>query len=111
MSHIDDVNFFQSDLYSFEKPLGVIMSDGALWKDQRKFMMKSLREMGSGKAIIERHILDEIFYSFDLMRDQLALATVSKAWLKLKVSFASSTFYLVFRTSGFRSTPFSTFLA
>lgn len=69
-----------SDLYSFEKPLGVIMADGPLWKDQRKFMMKSLREMGSGKTLMERHILDEIAYSLEFMRDQVKRMSSNESW-------------------------------
>ena len=53
------------------------MADGPLWKDQRKFMMKSLREMGSGKTLMERHILDEIAYSLEFMRDQVKRASTT----------------------------------
>ncbi len=39
---------------------GVIFADGPLWKEHRKFMTKTLREMGVGKMSLDVQILQEI---------------------------------------------------
>nr|APH81378.1 cytochrome P450 CYP3038A1 [Tigriopus kingsejongensis] len=58
------------EIYSFDRPLGVIFPDGPLWKEQRKFMMRTLREFGLGKQTMEDHIQDEIKCSIQFLREQ-----------------------------------------
>ena len=48
------------------------MADGPLWKDQRKFMMRSLREMGIGKASIEVNVLEEVGHGIDHLKDRIS---------------------------------------
>jgi hypothetical protein len=38
----------------------VIFSDGPLWREHRKFMTKTLRDMGVGKRSMDAHIAQEI---------------------------------------------------
>ena len=70
-----------NEMYSFDKPLGmhsqeivyrrsncngdfidffflqgIIFPDGNLWKEQRKFAMKTLKQLGLGKNSLEHHI-------------------------------------------------------
>ncbi|XP_059093870.1 methyl farnesoate epoxidase-like [Tigriopus californicus] len=58
------------EIYSFDKPLGVIFPDGPLWKEQRKFMMRTLREFGLGKQTMEDHIQEEIKFSIQYLKQQ-----------------------------------------
>ncbi|XP_023340901.1 methyl farnesoate epoxidase [Eurytemora carolleeae] len=51
VSHLPSKTF--DELYSFDRPLGIIFPDGALWKDQRKFGVKTLRQLGVGKSSLE----------------------------------------------------------
>ncbi|XP_046438827.1 methyl farnesoate epoxidase-like isoform X1 [Daphnia pulex] len=39
---------------------GVLMTDGDLWKEQRRFTIKHLKDVGVGKSSLEGMILDEI---------------------------------------------------
>ncbi len=41
---------------------GVIFPDGPLWREQRKFMVTTMRELGVGKRSMEEHIQDEFAY-------------------------------------------------
>ena len=70
-----------NEMYSFDKPLGmhsqeifdrrsncngdfinfsflqgIIFPDGNLWKEQRRFAMKTLKQLGLGKNSLEHHI-------------------------------------------------------
>lgn len=46
-----------NDMYSFDdKPLGIIFPDGNLWREQRKFAVKTLKQLGLGKNSLEHHI-------------------------------------------------------
>ena len=44
--------------YRYGRPLGVIFPDGALWKEQRRFVLKCLRDYGFGKKS-EENIQEE----------------------------------------------------
>ena len=35
---------------------GIIFPDGNLWKEQRRFAMKTLKQLGLGKNSLEHHI-------------------------------------------------------
>ena len=39
---------------------GVLMTEGELWKEQRRFTIKHLKDVGVGKSSLEGIILDEI---------------------------------------------------
>ena len=45
-----------NEMYSFDKPLGIIFPDGNLWREQRKFAMKTLKQLGLGRNSLEHHI-------------------------------------------------------
>ncbi len=40
--------------------LGVIMSNGKHWKEQRRFLLKNLKDFGFGRASMESLIQDEM---------------------------------------------------
>ena len=44
---------------------GVIFPDGDLWRSQRKFMVKKLKESGIGKESMEEQIIDEVKFCLD----------------------------------------------
>lgn len=44
---------------SFDKRLGVVFTDGDLWEDQRRFTMKTLKQLGFGKVSMFQHIEQE----------------------------------------------------
>jgi len=48
-----------------ESVLGIIMSEGPLWQHHRKFMTKTLKEMGVGKHSINSHINQEFLACCD----------------------------------------------
>jgi len=50
-----------NEMYSFDEPLGIIFPDGYLWKEQRKFAVKTLKQLGLGKNSLERKIEEETF--------------------------------------------------
>ena len=53
--------FFEMDLRTrFVSFSGVIFADGQLWREHRKFMTKTLREMGVGKKNMDHQIVQEI---------------------------------------------------
>ena len=56
-SHLPSDTF--NEMYSFDKPLGVIFPDGHLWREQRKFVIKTLKLLGMGKHSLEKHIAEE----------------------------------------------------
>lgn len=41
---------------SFDKRLGVVFTDGALWEEQRMFSVKTLKNLGFGKSSMIEHI-------------------------------------------------------
>ena len=40
--------------------VGVLMTDGDLWKEQRRFTLRHLKDLGFGKSSLEAVMLDEI---------------------------------------------------
>jgi hypothetical protein len=40
--------------------LGIIQSEGDLWKEQRHFVISTLRDFGVGRSIIEPHVKQEL---------------------------------------------------
>ena len=45
---------------------GILMTDGELWKEQRRFAVRHLKDLGFGKSSLESLIMDEVN---DLMGD------------------------------------------
>ncbi len=50
--HMDDDNKAQGP--------GVILTNGQYWKEQRRFLLKSLKDFGFGKKSMETFLLDEV---------------------------------------------------
>jgi len=57
VSHLPSKTF--DEIYSFDRPLGIIFPDGELWREQRKFGVKTLRQLGVGKSSLEDKMLEE----------------------------------------------------
>ena len=53
--------------------IGVIFADGCLWKDQRKFMTKALKEIQTAYKPFGEHIMDEL----KIFTEYLSLKEVS----------------------------------
>lgn len=49
---------------------GVAFTDGEFWREQRRFTMRQLREMGFGKSSIEYQTMEEIRDLIDEIRNQ-----------------------------------------
>lgn len=43
-------------LRSFEKRLGVVFTDGVVWEEQRRFSLKTLRQLGMGRHGMVEHV-------------------------------------------------------
>jgi hypothetical protein len=48
----------------------VVFTDGEFWREQRRFTMRQLREMGFGKTSVEYQMMDEIRDLIDEIRKQ-----------------------------------------
>ena len=60
-----------NEMYSFDKPLGIIFPDGNLWREQRKFAMKTLKQLGLGRNSLEHHIEAETGEVCRFLADQV----------------------------------------
>ena len=61
----------EDEIFLFPIDQGVIFPDGPLWREQRRFMMRTLKEFGVGKRTMEEHILNEIHFCTENLRDIL----------------------------------------
>jgi hypothetical protein len=50
--------------------VGVVFTDGEFWREQRRFTMRQLREMGFGKTSVEYQMTDEIRDLIDEIKKQ-----------------------------------------
>ncbi|XP_057634291.1 cytochrome P450 2C70-like isoform X2 [Chionomys nivalis] len=57
-----------SILSQVNQGLGIIFSDGEVWKQTRRFSLMVLRSMGMGKKIIEDRIQEEVSYLLEALR-------------------------------------------
>ncbi|XP_014674274.1 PREDICTED: cytochrome P450 18a1-like [Priapulus caudatus] len=53
-------DMFLFNVTSENRTRGVILTEGAIWKYNRRFCLSSLRDMGMGRSSLESKILDEI---------------------------------------------------
>ena len=53
-----------------EKPRGLIMANGLLWKEQRKFANASLQEFGFGKHSFEWKVMEEVKCFIEVLSQQ-----------------------------------------
>ncbi|KAI9552865.1 hypothetical protein GHT06_020749 [Daphnia sinensis] len=72
--HNDDLNGRPSNSVilarTFGEKLGVAFTDGEFWREQRRFTMRQLREMGFGKSSIEYQTMEEIRDLIDEIKNQ-----------------------------------------
>ncbi|EFX83962.1 hypothetical protein DAPPUDRAFT_47355 [Daphnia pulex] len=72
--HNDDLNGRPSNSViiarTFGEKLGVVFTDGEFWREQRRFTMRQLREMGFGKTSVEYQMTDEIRDLIDEIKKQ-----------------------------------------
>ncbi|OWA54867.1 Cytochrome P450 2J6 [Hypsibius exemplaris] len=71
---------FSNDAYSgrikgtiidqFTGNYGLIMSDGDLWKEHRRFALSTLRDLGMGKTWLQERILEEVQYVSEILDEQ-----------------------------------------
>uniref|UniRef100_G1TYN6 unspecific monooxygenase n=1 Tax=Oryctolagus cuniculus TaxID=9986 RepID=G1TYN6_RABIT len=61
------VNLPVMDRYA--KGLGIIFSEGELWKETRRFTLTVLRDMGMGKKTIENRIQEEASYLVEALKE------------------------------------------
>jgi len=59
--------FFKTAL---TKGNGVLVSDGQMWKNQRRFALTVLRDFGMGKMMMDENIREELVYVVDDIRRQ-----------------------------------------
>uniref|UniRef100_A0AC34FN43 Cytochrome P450 n=1 Tax=Panagrolaimus sp. ES5 TaxID=591445 RepID=A0AC34FN43_9BILA len=52
-------------------PYGITFIDGPLWKEQRKFGLKTLRDLGMGKDVMQEKVLHEVSCLLDEVKDNL----------------------------------------
>uniref|UniRef100_A0A914WVC9 Uncharacterized protein n=1 Tax=Plectus sambesii TaxID=2011161 RepID=A0A914WVC9_9BILA len=62
--------------------MGIIMSEGSLWKEQRRFSLRVLRDFGVGRSIMEENILAEASIMNASVNKQLANGEVKIMDLK-----------------------------
>lgn len=51
--------------------LGIIMTDGDLWKETRRFSLRHLRDFGYGKANMESSVMDEVHNVIDHLEKRI----------------------------------------
>lgn len=51
---------FSKQSSNYSPDLGIIDTSGALWKDQRRFSLRVLRDFGLGKNKMQERILEEM---------------------------------------------------
>ncbi|XP_047738360.1 cytochrome P450 2L1 isoform X3 [Hyalella azteca] len=66
--------FFTFDLFTFFKNAGVINSHGPVWTENRRFMLRHLRDLGMGKTALEGSIQQEA----EMLVDHLDKTCVGK---------------------------------
>ena len=49
---------------------GIVMSQGPHWKEQRRFMLRNLRDQGFGKTSMEDSLLEEVEKFCNALRKQ-----------------------------------------
>lgn len=50
---------------------GIVFTDGPLWKEQRKFAIKVLRDFGLGRNVMQERVLDEVSHFIKDMNEEI----------------------------------------
>jgi len=58
---------------SFNDPfIGIILTEGPLWRDTRRFALRHLRDFGFGKACMETSIMEEVINMINFVQVKAA---------------------------------------
>ena len=71
------------------------MTDGSLWKEQRRFTIRHLRDLGFGKSSVEVFMLDEIH---DLVQD-ISVRYIRLSYRSLKSDNSPTHLLIAFQTA------------
>lgn len=99
---------YRPTIYNFETASlgfhGILFSNGSLWHEQRRFVLRQLRDLGMGKSRIEANILREIQAISDQLKQRvgkptdlnyvLNIASVNILWTILAGKIGSESFQL-----------------
>uniref|UniRef100_A0A914P5U3 Cytochrome P450 n=1 Tax=Panagrolaimus davidi TaxID=227884 RepID=A0A914P5U3_9BILA len=50
---------------------GIVMTDGELWKEHRKFALNVLKKFGMGKNLMQERVLNEVNWMIDEMKEHI----------------------------------------
>uniref|UniRef100_A0A914YAS5 Cytochrome P450 n=1 Tax=Panagrolaimus superbus TaxID=310955 RepID=A0A914YAS5_9BILA len=50
---------------------GIVFTDGPLWKEQRRFAIKVLKEFGLGRNLMQERVLDEVSHFIKDIRGEI----------------------------------------
>ncbi len=68
---------------------GVIFPDGALWREQRRFVARTLRDLGVGRRTLDDHVLEEARYCLHHLEERARQARKKSFLMKDSLSLAS----------------------
>lgn len=70
-------------MFTGSEYVGVIVTSGELWKENRRFALHALRDLGIGRANIEPRITMEIHWLCDEIQKQMSSSDGAVDWRRL----------------------------